>query len=174
MRTYSAQEIVDTVYLAFGPLGLPRSSSPDALQCLYAGPNGTGCAVGVLLPRDVAAYMDSIGAGSITTFVDRFTRQENRWDDEVLAPVVEALRPHVDLLRDLQQIHDGIRRPLALRALGLPCGSSEEIAEGVRVVASEHGLLDPAREENAGDVDGRLAALLGDAFRSTHDNLVPA
>ena len=174
MKPLDAQSIVDTVYFAFGPMGLPRSvdDTEEGLRhCLYAGPNGTGCAVGVLIPRPLARRMDERAVGALPAFIERLSRPVARWIDKALEPVAEALAPHVNLLRDLQCIHDDGAAE-GIDFFGRPWEPGV-IADGVRAVAAHHGLLDPARHEND-DVDARLADLLGDAFRETHDNLVPA
>lgn len=169
MRTYTAQEIVDTVWMAYGPLGLPRSSRSGT--CRYAGPGGTGCAVGVLVSRDVAEAMDRHQVGNVSTFIDRFTRGGGRWVPKPLTEAARAFEPHGRLLLALQQAHDIGRVPGA--SVGYAVGEPGVLAEAVRAVAAHHGLLDPARHEND-DVDARLADLLGEAFRETHDNLIPA
>ncbi|HEX8385808.1 MAG TPA: hypothetical protein VF576_06475 [Rubricoccaceae bacterium] len=151
--SYSAQTIVDAVYLAFGPLGLPLSTSGTA--CMYAGPDGTGCAIGVLLPRDLAKELDRTSPTASGLYASADQR-------EPYARAVAILgKKNRELLSRLQTLHD--------TKASTPAG----LAEAVRRTAEVYGLLDPARLDGE-PVDVALAGLLGDAFRETHTNLVPA
>lgn len=53
---YSMQDALNIMWSAFVVAELPQSVGPDS--CLYGGPNGTGCAVGVLMRREDALALD--------------------------------------------------------------------------------------------------------------------
>ena len=85
----NAQEIFDTVVTHLRSMK-ERSGEYDLsgeFRCLYRGPNGSMCAVGVLLKDDeYSPYMENYSADNI--------------------PLPERLKNHEYLLTDLQDIHD--------------------------------------------------------------------
>lgn len=85
-----AQEVFDKV--ARHLLKQNKRSSHGANVCKYRGPLGTMCAVGCLLPDDLALRADReyYSVAGLRTYG--------------LLP--EELKPHVGLLIDLQLIHD--------------------------------------------------------------------
>lgn len=94
------QEIFDTVARHLFTQG-ERSAEPVLdddgeeidTECLYRGPDGRSCAIGALLP-DAAYRKDMEGRGAA-----QLCRQ---WSDVLPA----WMPPNVDLLEDLQIIHD--------------------------------------------------------------------
>lgn len=56
-RTVTVQEVFDAVWQAFVVEGRPFAVSPDKNEhgvypCLYRGPNGTKCAIGLIIPDE--------------------------------------------------------------------------------------------------------------------------
>ena len=82
------QEIFDTVARHLFTQG---KQSTDPIYCLYRGPDGTKCAVGVLIPD--ATYDEDMEGCSIAGLLDEFSLPA--WMGE-----------HVNLLQHLQSVHD--------------------------------------------------------------------
>lgn len=90
----TAQEIFDQVLTHLRVQGCQsiKSAAPTIpAMCLYRGPNGTRCAIGVLIPDDL--YRPNSEGRSVDELID---------SDGLPA----ALTPHRDLLSDLQWLHD--------------------------------------------------------------------
>lgn len=83
------QEIFDKALNGILKQGVPSMMSSGV--CKYRGPNGTMCAVGLLLTDDEALAMDDV-MGAI--------------DDLPVELVPERLLPHMDLLSAIQCAHD--------------------------------------------------------------------
>lgn len=87
-------------------------------NCVYAGPDGTGCAIGCLLPRDVAERWDTYVGGhgfSMTTVFERdYMRRE---EQEACIRDLEAAGIPTDrhFLQRLQQAHDGAHNGVAFK-----------------------------------------------------------
>lgn len=88
--------------------GLLEQGRPSRTDdgCVYAGPHGTACAVGILLPREVAQEWDSEGTFGINTIMNSAASRCKK----KLQQLVEAGIP-VDwntliFLSDLQRVHD--------------------------------------------------------------------
>lgn len=88
----NGQEIFDKVARHLLTQGV--RSSRGSNTCVYRGPNGTMCAVGCLLPDDVAKAADS-----------KFLSVTGLINHDMLPA---ELRPHALLLERLQHIHDSI------------------------------------------------------------------
>ncbi len=88
VKALTAQSIFDTVYRH---LLKQNARSEDGRTCLYRGPNGTQCAVGCLLTD---SEVEQIGN---KTGVVRARMEGN---------LPGRLWEHVDLLQELQGIHD--------------------------------------------------------------------
>lgn len=85
------QEIFDKALNGILKQGVPSMNSMGL--CKYRGPNGTMCAVGLFVTDDEAEVMDADpGMCAIK--------------DLPYAVVPDRLRPHLDLLADLQWAHD--------------------------------------------------------------------
>ena len=82
------QEIFDTVARHLFAQG---KQSRDPVSCLYRGPDGTKCAVGVLIPD--ATYDEDMEGCSIVGLLREFSLPA--WMGE-----------HVNLLQHLQSVHD--------------------------------------------------------------------
>jgi len=85
------QEIFDTVAKHLFTQG---KQSTDYVSCFYRGPEGTKCAVGVLIPD--ATYDEDMEGCSIAGLFDPL--------DEFSLPAWMA--EHVNLLQRLQNVHD--------------------------------------------------------------------
>ena len=111
----SAQEIYDTVARHLFSQGRKSAVRIGGVySCAYRGPRGLKCAVGCLIRDD--EYIPSMEANGVTALSDR-RRLPSR------------LGPHLNLLLDLQDVHDG---PLKLRAAML--------RRDFQQVAEAHGL----------------------------------
>lgn len=102
----------------------------DFPVCKYAGPNNTGCAIGVLLPRDVAEAWDNIG----TFPIYRIEHDEDkaRCITDLTAVGIDVSK-HDDLLTDLQRVHDAWT-PRS------PSTFNEAVCRYARDVALDHNL----------------------------------
>jgi hypothetical protein len=89
------QEIFDTVAKHLFTQG---KQSTDYVSCLYRGPEGTKCAVGILIPD--AAYDADMEGCSVAGLFDPDACQL----DEFSPPAWMA--EHVSLLQRLQNVHD--------------------------------------------------------------------
>jgi hypothetical protein len=89
------QEIFDTVAKHLFTQG---KQSTDYVSCLYRGPEGTKCAVGILIPD--AAYDADMERCSVAGLFDPDACQL----DEFSLPAWMA--EHVNLLQRLQDVHD--------------------------------------------------------------------
>jgi len=90
----SRQELFDIMATHLMTQGT-RSVNPDSAVCLYRGPNGTKCAVGVLIPDDeYDEDMENEKAGAVAAhFIkDSDLRQE--------------FQNNFALMQDMQQLHD--------------------------------------------------------------------
>jgi hypothetical protein len=95
----TAQHLFTKVWNWF-VVGRNRKSSTRSGVCLYRGPNGSRCAVGACMTnREYRKDMDSIASGGTDVFsvVGRFDH-------------LSHLRPHREMLNDLQNLHDGAKR----------------------------------------------------------------
>ena len=85
-----AQEIFDTVVEHLRRQGC-KSETPDLGSCLYRGPEGRKCAVGILIKdEDYTWRMEAI---QVPSLLNNF-------------PKLDYLKPHLPLLVRLQDIHD--------------------------------------------------------------------
>jgi hypothetical protein len=82
------QEIFDTVVRALGIQGKPAM---DGIKCAYRAPDGSKCAAGHLIPDDV--YQPEMEGTHIRKVLHSYS-------------ALDGLRPHTDLLMDLQDAHD--------------------------------------------------------------------
>lgn len=132
-----AQEIFDTVAKHLFAQGTRAMADPDCHsgQCLYRGPNGSKCAVGVLIPDKL--YHKGMEMRTINGLLD---------DEEVVLPAWMA--ENRELLWALQCVHDQHEA----------WGSSMAMRRKLRAVAEAHGLdgaiLDRllfAREDTVGE-----------------------
>lgn len=89
------QEIFDTVARHLFAQG---KQSRDSVSCLYRGPDGTKCAVGVLIPD--ATYDEDMEGWPIAGLFDPDACQL----DEFSLPA--WMGEHVNLLQRLQNVHD--------------------------------------------------------------------
>ena len=90
----SAQEVFDYVINHLVTQGA-RSTLQDAIiDCAYHGEGGTKCAVGILIPDDM--YNDLMEGCDVLDLVRKFPQ----------ACSVGGIDQHVDLLLDLQKLHD--------------------------------------------------------------------
>jgi hypothetical protein len=112
----TAQEIFDRVWTHFVVEGNPRSIDEDR-DCVYRGPEGQKCAVGIFIPD--AEYRDSLEGSDVRTML--------RGDR--CPPSLAAMREHMDLLYCLQSAHDDAR-----------CG---DISVPLRRVARDFSLTIP-------------------------------
>lgn len=88
-----------------------KSTKRHTTSCLYRGPDGLKCAVGVLITDE--EYKPEM-------------EEKTVWElcDDDLLP--ERLRPHAQMLRSLQRIHDDSK--------------VEHWAEGIQSLAAAHGF----------------------------------
>ena len=90
-------------------------------NCVYRTPDGNKCAVGCLIPnKDYSPKMDNIDSTEISSVWHRFKALKRLFKDDQL-----------ELLRDLQKVHDDI------------CNWSERGFVGnqlMRIIARKHGL----------------------------------
>jgi len=99
----TAQEIFDTVAEHLLKQG-KQSKAPGDKGCRYRGPDGTKCAVGVLIPdADYRKWMDAGHSIPVDTLLEG--RDANRKKHRVPASI-KALVPHQCLLATLQGAHD--------------------------------------------------------------------
>ena len=110
------QTLFTAVWNGLAKQGFKRSVRDDGL-CKYAGPNETGCAVGVLLPRDVAKSLDRTAT---TTAIE----------DLIARGIVRASKEKSNLLDACQLAHDHGITPA-------------EMQEELRKVAKQFGLTVP-------------------------------
>lgn len=109
----NAQEIFDKVAAHLLAQGVRSSLRRDGVtQCLYRGPAGTCCAVGVLIEDELADTGDRL-ALSVTALANR-------------ADSPQWMRDHLALLGSLQGVHD--------------VQSPNRWAIALRIVAEEHEL----------------------------------
>jgi len=109
----NAQEIFDKVAAHLLAQGIRSNMRCDGVtQCLYRGPAGTCCAVGVLIEDDLADTGDRLGL-SVWALANR-------------ADSPQWMRDHVLLLKSLQCVHD-VQPP-------------NRWAIALRIVAGEHEL----------------------------------
>ena len=93
------QEIFDTVATHLFTQGVQakKYNMDDVLAvCQYRGPNHTKCAVGCLLPDEF--YFPDMEGETISGLFS-----ENKW------VLPDFFKPNLDLLRDLQEVHDADR-----------------------------------------------------------------
>ena len=95
MTEYTLQEVFDVV--ATHLLTQNKKSQDSHGQCLYKGPNGLHCAVGVLIPDEL--YCSYIEGGGISEAISYALSAG------IVSPNREY-RPYIKLLHDLQSIHD--------------------------------------------------------------------
>jgi hypothetical protein len=112
----TAQEIFDRVWTHFVVEWNPRSMDEDG-DCVYRGPDGARCAVGVFIPD--AEYRDDFEGDDIEALLRR--------DD--CPPSLVAMLEHRKLLDELQAAHD-----YALDG---------NVAVRLRCVAHDHSLTIP-------------------------------
>lgn len=101
--------------------------------CCYAGPNNSACAVGQLLPRDIAEEWEAAGAFSVSSLrgkrpTVKNARKKLRQLNQVGVPTD---RKTLDLLEEIQTAHD------------IHSGSAEFLAEFRRAagrIAENYGL----------------------------------
>ena len=98
MNEITAQEIFDTVVDGLRKQG---HTSEDKDGCMYRGPNDAKCAAGILI--DQSEYNPNMERGTIAQVLEMNT-----------CPISlrERLLPHLDLIRELQLIHDKENIPL--------------------------------------------------------------
>lgn len=115
-----------------------RSTTSDGWNCLYAADDGNSCAIGCVLPRELAKQLDNLTDNVITTCLP-----STSWSSVVVAaergyaPAVEA----VELLKGVslhallraQQIHD-------TAFLGRTAADKERIREQFLRLAEELGV----------------------------------
>lgn len=116
-----AQEIIDIVWTHFVTKGRARSADKD--ECLYRGPRGTKCAVGVLLTDAEVKRLGGRNGESVFTL-----------EDQGLLP--KRLVPHSELLGDLQNAHDGWAADSGL-------GFRAHMRRRLRDIAENHDLRVP-------------------------------
>lgn len=89
----TAQQVFDTVAKHLFEQG---SASKADRKCLYRTADGRRCAVGVFIPSE--AYCLDMEVKPVDDLIDEFKD----------VPAIAAMSPHRDLLRSLQQAHDGL------------------------------------------------------------------
>ena len=87
-----AQEVFNTVVTHLRSQG---RKSTDHEGCLYRGPNGTSCAVGCLITDE--EYSPRMERTNVQALLAR---------DETPVSLKDRLLPHMDLLINLQSVHD--------------------------------------------------------------------
>lgn len=90
----TAQSLFDQVWDWFVVQGKPRSVAAGASHCAYRGAGGAKCAVGVLIRDDEYDPDMDDGAPTVTTMAE-------------CGLLPSRLVPHLDMLRQLQGVHDG-------------------------------------------------------------------
>lgn len=91
-----AQEIFDTVRdHLLKQMKKSKTQGPAVTMCLYRSPKGLACAVGCLIPDSI--YSEDMEGQDIEDLL-----AEGSWFGDQL----DHLRPHVELLMDLQEVHD--------------------------------------------------------------------
>ena len=115
----TAQEIFDTVYHHFITNKQPRSTNTFG-GCQYRGPNGTKCAVGVLLTDDECAgwddlkfltsdngiYMTTLGLDWMSSVISSGDFKPNVTYFATMGVLPDRLKPHLALISALQCVHD--------------------------------------------------------------------
>jgi hypothetical protein len=134
-----AQEIFDKVV---NHLATQKVQS-KARACLYRGPNGTKCAFGIFIPDEVySANLETHMAGILLGVARSKAAGRANIEDassgyraelwEAMTPeliaVLEPLQAHLNLLRELQAVHDNM-------------DGVEDWARRLTNVANTHGLL---------------------------------
>lgn len=119
------QEVFDRVWNHFVVEGNPLSISRDIEgSCLYRGPDGTKCAVGLLIPDEL--YSPDMEGNSVCGLIDDFANKslakvldvENKDDISFLARLQSA---H-DLADDVDPIEDRLRDVAERCKLSIPRG----------------------------------------------------
>lgn len=100
----TAQQKFDTVAKHLITQGTQAYASGEG--CQYRGPNKTACAVGCLIPDDV--YNRDMEGNTVTSVLREFP--------DLMEPIIGH---DIQLLVDLQQVHDNIDAVVLSRALGL-------------------------------------------------------
>jgi hypothetical protein len=114
----TAQEIFDRVWTHFVVEGNPRSMDEDG-DCVYRGPEGQKCAVGIFIPdTEYRSGIEGSDAKALLSGSD-------------CPPSLVPMREHADLLDDLQIAHDGA------------CNGNGDVDPRLRIVANEHSLTIP-------------------------------
>jgi hypothetical protein len=91
------QTIFNNAYNRIIAQGVP-SQTPDDGFCVYSGPNGTACGVGILLDPDMRKRVQNLNEGddtSITTLAADYPDHFPSW-----------VQDNVPLLTGIQQAHD--------------------------------------------------------------------
>ena len=91
------QEIFNKSYTLIIAQGVP-SRTPDEGFCVYSGPNGTACGVGILLDPDMRERVQNLNEGDDTSIMTLATQYPNHFPDWV--------HYNVPLLTSIQQAHD--------------------------------------------------------------------
>ncbi|OZI20087.1 hypothetical protein CAL26_21265 [Bordetella genomosp. 9] len=95
LATMTAQQVFDRVAVHLLKQGKPATLG--AGTCVYRGPGGTACAVGVLIPE--SEYADCLEGGAVGYLI-------GMCHDRDRPELGHFLRKHQGVLRDLQQVHD--------------------------------------------------------------------
>jgi hypothetical protein len=124
----TAQQLFDRVWQRFVVEGAPRSGVPcdGAFSCMYRGPGGAACAVGVLVTDDECAGWDTARGIEAHGPTVGYLKQ-NR-----MLPV--RLRDHLDLLSALQSAHD----------VDCSWASRDALRNAFACVAEDFGLTVPS------------------------------
>lgn len=123
MRT--AQELFDIS--AKHLLTQGKQAATEAGECKYRGPDKTMCAVGCLIPEH---EYHPLMEGSVIHLIR----------DGVLTPErLSEFQTHLELLRDLQRVHDTGRKPDE-DGVGAPKFGPERWRECLAAVADKYGL----------------------------------
>jgi hypothetical protein len=75
-------------------------------KCLYAGPNGNACAIGVFLPRELAQELDAFKVGVPWRAVVGFARNGKHVAQRAVA-YLEGV--NTELANDVQSAHDRVK-----------------------------------------------------------------
>jgi hypothetical protein len=97
--TYTNQSAFNKSFKHLMRDGFYKSKPPKLYKCVYAGPNGNSCAVGVLLPRELAVKLDRLrdpGWNNVSKSETKCAIEAQK----ILSKV------DVGLLVELQNIHD--------------------------------------------------------------------
>lgn len=132
------QEIFDKVWDHFIVKRNPPSLAEDtealrsgAVQCLYRGPNGERCAIGLLIPDEV--YTPNMEKASIGDLIDSGTSHIPGEERAKLFDLFDGV--DFEFLADIQNAHDD-----QLRYLYDPDTFHVRMAENLRFVAHRWGL----------------------------------